>query len=201
MQASKFKVFCFIVFLAGLLVMSGCGSNDGLDELGGKFTFDLTLSDGGQDGTSVVDVVQNPDCDGDPNTSDPELFTDTTGTLTITVAADSATGIEVEGYRVDYIPQISPDGLGGSFTPPSLNSITLGKTFYAPIGATTDSPSAFLIVGVGTKEEFLNETPSLGGFYTIHLTIYYRYDTDDRNDTPRSRTINRDVELNNYNNC
>ena len=208
MYSAKIKVYCFVGLLAGLLLIFGCGSSDGLDAEGGTFTFNLTAQDGGDDNTHDIDVVQIADCDGDLTTVDPELFTGTQGDITISVSSGSATGIEVESFRVDYLPEASPLPTSGTFTPPSLASITVGNTFYAGIGLTTTDN--FTLMSTGTKDAYVTAMVASGlfdasgpyeGLYTIALTIYYRYDSDDPDDTPRSRTIYYDVSLLNWDRC
>lgn len=208
MYTAKAKLYCFVGLIAGLLLIMGCGSTDPLDEQGGTFTFNLVAIDGGDDNTHDIDVIRNLDCDADPTTADPEPYTGVQGEISVTVSANSTTGIEIESFRVDYIPETSPRPTGGTFTPPSLDSISLGNTFYADIGLTTTDN--FTLMSTDHKDYYTTTMILSGlfdvdgpyeGLYTIALTIYYRIDSDDPGDTPRSKTIYYDVSLLNWDRC
>ncbi|MFQ5901581.1 MAG: hypothetical protein ACE5IH_08505, partial [Thermodesulfobacteriota bacterium] len=105
-----------VIFSALILILYGCGDIGGGGQGGGSGDSGLYLAvtsimpkDVSDTTTSDVDVVQNPDCNGDGTADDPETFgahdADVTLSLSLVEGATSppaADTVYITRYTIDY---------------------------------------------------------------------------------------------------
>ncbi len=187
-----------ILFLAGSI--AGCGGagqpgSSGSSDTGIKISATIQVNDAGTSNAGMVDVYQNPDCDGDPTTNDPEDFYDALGDLSVTTTnLSSGTGntLYITDYSVEFIPQYSTDHY-----PPDLTPLTFQKSITLPPDSTTSD--SVILVPVKTKSEYLN-SPAGGtdqGYYSIKV----KFNGESEVGEPFSFSVYTEALFTNYDNC
>ena len=175
MQRSAHMLSLITAMVLFGLLMSACGSNDVLDETYDRYVLDMSITDGEVDDTHDVDVRQSIDCDGDgdPEDSEEGVF-QAIGVLTITVASDAA-GLTLDRYRVEYIPQPSPNDSGGTTMPPTLTPISQNLTSLY-VGPGESTIETVIAMTTTTKRYFDTSwyiTSDVDeALYTIKVTLY-----------------------------
>jgi hypothetical protein len=180
-----------LMMIVGLLGLYACGSSDVLGEVGQRYVSNLTIEDAEDEDTLDIDVIQGM-CEDEP-----ELFTNTFGILTLTVAEDAA-GVTLTSYSVEYTPLESADGSGGTVMPPELAWPGDGfSDFDVPSGGSAEL--RFTCLSTDTKEEYVNETPAAldVGRYRIRFIFHFENTAGEDIDI----TVDRTVYLANYDNC
>ena len=210
MRRFNLKFTGFIGILAALALFIGCGGSDGfLDEANGRFTYSLTLDDGGQS-EDEIDILQS-NCDGNATSSDDdEDFFATIGTITVSVASD-APGLTLKDYSIRYIPVASPTGNNTIENPPALMSPgSQGMSWY--IGSGETKSTSIPVLSIDTKEEYRDDVgfiqdpislvvtvwPELdNAYYTIRITLNF----EDDNQQDKTIEIEETVWLGPWDNC
>lgn len=175
MQRSAYMLSLITAIVLVSLLMFACGDSDLLDETYNRYVLDMSITDGEAEDTHEVDVRQSFDCDGDGDPSDSEegVF-EAIGVLTVTVASDAA-GLTLNRYRVDYIPQPSPNDTGGTTTPPALTGISQNLTSYY-VGPGETAIETVIAMTTTTKRYFDTSWYSTSdvdeALYTIQVTLY-----------------------------
>ena len=196
-KALEITTISVVLFVTGLWLF-GCGSGDILDENNQRYRASMSLQDGGNDDYLTIDIYQNPDCDGEANTTDPEFYTDVLADITVSVDS-GAPGITLNHYRIEYIPLLSSDGLGNAILPPELVEPEDGAYI---VSVTSGGTGTFTItlLSVDVKEEFYNwwitSTVDVAR-YEMRVTLYF---TDEYLED-REIEVTRTVFLGNYDNC
>lgn len=166
-----------------LILLWGCGGggsgpgspgSSGSDDTGVEVTATVTGRYLDQD-TFSVDVVRNPDCDGDPTTNDPEPFTThgTTFNISARLLNQNSTGarpLVIESYTVRYF--VSQDSLGG----PPIETATYFDTISIPVptGANISTLEASgILVDLVRKTAYLRDMQS--GQYTSSGSLINNY--------------------------
>jgi hypothetical protein len=187
-------MFCFWFY--------GCGDTDLLDELNQRYTASMSIEDAG-DSTMTIDVVQNLDCDGAANTTDPEFFTDVFANITISIES-GAPGLTLEGYTIDFIPLRSDNDSGTYYLPPDIPDVDDpgSNTFSISSGSSgTFTTTCMTLSAKGGYLALIAADPNFnqGDYirYTIRFTLFFidEYDND------RVIEVERTIELGNYDNC
>ncbi len=193
-------LFCIILFGMAMALVVGCGEGGGpLDELGGRYVFNLTLNDGQEDGTQDIDLIRNLDCsnDGAATTDDIEIFTQVYGTITASVAAE-APGIELKRFSVSYIPTPSLDEFGVYQDPPVIpDQLELETSFFIDSGETASE--TIIVMTFDTKEFVVNNFPLTldSALYTIEIEVVYEtYEGDEE-----TYRFYKDVTMSNFDRC
>jgi hypothetical protein len=194
---------CIGLILISAMVIHGCGSgNDLLDEVGGRNVFELVLSDAGEEGSHEIDIVQNPDCDGDLTTSDPEDFTELDGIITVTVAAD-APGLTLLSYVVHYHAVPGVDTVGVVQVPPAIAS-KQGQfnSFFVDSG---DSYTDSLILMTIDQKYTLVDDLAADATYTNVATVLYNIEVEitfqDYEGNTSTKSLFIDANMGGYDNC
>lgn len=195
------RLTCRLVLLLIIcLFLGACGSSD-VSDVERDFSVSMTVTDAGET-TRDIDVIGNPDCDGDVTTVDPETFTNVSADITIFVS-DTGLAIRVESYTVDFLPLQSPDWTGTLITPPTLLSYPDAMLDSDWIDTGTSSTiSGITVMTVDTKTEYEGKCLAAGlvnrvSLYTIRVTLSIVDEEGDR----FSLVVNEQVALGNYNNC
>jgi hypothetical protein len=68
------KLFLPICLMFIALLPLGCGESDLFDEQGGRYVFDLIITDGDESNTQDIDLTRDDDCDDDGTPDDPETI-------------------------------------------------------------------------------------------------------------------------------
>lgn len=187
-------VISIIAFVLVSILTFSCGGSDALDETNDRYILDFSITDGEEEDTHFVDVRQSIDCDGDGDPSDSEegVFS-AVGVLTITVSPNAA-GLWLDRYRVEYIPQPSPNDTGGLTTPTDLAPISQELTsFYVGPGETAIES---IIAMTTTTKRWFDTNWYIGSdvdnaLYTIKVTLFC---TDD-GDNDKKLYFYKDVSL------
>ncbi|MBE0427616.1 MAG: hypothetical protein IBX72_13350 [Nitrospirae bacterium] len=184
---------CFLVsvlfFALFSITLPACGGgtgnpgSEGLDKTWGIITAEIMpgveVSDYknfAAQGRSV-DVFQNHDCDGNPESNDPELFTEHPArvNITLTPSNDNIPTAEhiIEGYRIDYTTE-TPGA-------PPIQSFTSGSQ---TIVLKPDTETSFYVVMVDISRKIkLAEDLTYGQYqpqyqYPTYTAIYTFYGKD-----------------------
>ncbi len=195
----KSKYLSLLLFV--LLVIGGCGGagqpgSSGSEDTGIKISATLQVSDAGAPTAGMVDVYQNPDCDGDVSTNDPEDFYDALGNVSITTTSLSKSGegstLYITEYTVRYLPQPPSN-------PPELSQITFKRSITLLPDSTTEE--TIILVPVDTKDEFAS-TECIGsscdqGNYSIEVTFSGESDVGEQ----FSFVVYADALFDSYDNC
>ncbi|MGW8273230.1 MAG: hypothetical protein ACWGN7_07570 [Thermodesulfovibrionales bacterium] len=173
----RFLRLIFAGFLIGAFLF-GCGSEEGqvnhTDDLGVRLDATLTVDDSG---SRTVDVVQDV-CDATAVPPTYEDFFDAFGDVSFTTESLSTLDVThqnlyIYAYRVEYLPQPTPDGLGGTVIPPNLATVQFNKSIVLPPdGNVTDS---IVLVSILTKSEFASSAfyqTYLQGNYSMKVTFF-----------------------------
>ena len=202
MRAFNVKLLgCIGLFIVLAMLINGCGSgNDLLDEVGGTTTFNLELSDGGDDNTQQLDIFQILDCDDNGTFDDPEdPLTPVFGTVTVTVS-ETAPGMSFLSYVVNFIPvpTVGEDNI--AYTPPTLTSKS-GQFNSFDVDSASSGSDSFIIMTVDQKQYVYTQlllNANLDAYlYTIEIVITYK----DYEGNTSTKSIYRDVEFANVNRC
>lgn len=179
-MGKKFRLLRLICMglLMGAFVF-GCGSEEGqvnnTDDLGVRLDATVVVNDAGTSTAGMVDVLQSI-CD--PTTLEVEEWFDATGEVSFTTESASTMNVTkqnlyIYGYRVEYLPQPTPDGGGGTVIPPNLATVQFNKSIVLPPdGNVTDQ---IILVSVSSKTEFANSGffATYGqGHYSMKITFF-----------------------------
>lgn len=188
-----------IVMLFGVVsIFGGCGDSDILDEPEDSYIYSMELMDNDTEGTLTVDIVQ-VDCDGNGTFED---YTDLFAILTVSVA-ETATGISLDHYRIEYIPLASADSNGNLVTAPTVGSPLVG---YANVDIASGETGTFTItfMTVDTKSQMAVDSGVFAGIadpfilrYRLRVTLYF----EDYGGEDEEFVIEKTVYFSNYNNC
>ena len=178
-QARASRIYLSLGATAALGILLGCGEIggagqcNGVDVTGMCVTLDSIQPVNVQgENTNDVDIFQDPDCDGDPETFDPEPFGSHGATVTISanlmpgVTSPPAPGfVTWEKYTVEYDP--SPTNI--NFAPP-LNIQEFGETIKVNADSSTESTLEMMPLPI--KEQYVIDS---GGFETTSYTVIYTF--------------------------
>lgn len=162
----------FPVLLLACGEIGGAGQCNGVEDSGVCVTVvGIQPFDQVQD-TTDVDAYQTADCDGDPNSSDPEEFFK--HQATVTISADLLPNltippapefITITDYTIEYVP-----GASNLVFAPSLSPQVFGQTIRVDVNGSTSADLEF--VPIQTKLQYVE----LGGdqrpaIYTVIYTF------------------------------
>lgn len=179
-QSRTWLMRLFLIALLFLLAScpapggEGCGGVDAFVSCV-KITSIQPTSTAGDD-SSDVDVVQTPDCDGDPTTLDAEPFTKHDANITFSnqpfPTADDALPVTIRGFTVTYSLAICPTG---AVCPP-LTGFSESVALAIPVGGTTGGQ--FSMVPISVKFEFVNNGGTANAFPTYIANYTFTAETD-----------------------
>jgi hypothetical protein len=185
------------LFVSGMVgLLTACGSPGG-EGCGGveaqvscvSITSIQPTSTAGGD-SSDVDVVQNPDCDGDLTTIDPETFTKHDAIITFTnrahPSADGSLNVSLESLRLTYQVSNCPPP---AVCPPLTG---LSQNVSLDIPEESEAEGTFDLVPISTKLEFLNLGGNANAFPTYTANYVFTARTQFFSDTI---TINGSVNI------
>jgi hypothetical protein len=176
----------FVLAMAGLLTAcsspggEGCG---GVEDIVSCVSVSSIqpVSTAGED-SSDVDVTFNTDCDGDPTTSDPELFGSHDARVTFTnttfPTASGSFAVSIERVRITYQVNNCPP-LAGCPPLPELNQ----AVSLAIPEDSADVPGIFPLVPISTKNEFLALGGSANAFPSYTANYVFTARTQSFSDT------------------
>jgi hypothetical protein len=168
-QSRRWFMGLFVLAIAGLLTACSSGSEGcgGVEDIVSCISVSsIQPIDTAGVNTSDVDVIQDPDCDNNPTTSDLELFTKHDALVTFTNAAfpnfidpddeSESLAVTIERVRITYQVNNCPPlaGLAGCPPLPELN-----QAVSLDIPADSTVTGTFPLVPISTKDEFV----ALGG--------------------------------------
>jgi len=196
---------CIGLILISAMVIHGCGSgNDLLDEVGGRYVFDLELADGGEDAVHQIDLVQILDCDADGTADDPEdPLTDVIGTISVEVV-DDAPGVTMLSYVVNYYPTPGVDSGGIVRTPPAITSKSgqFNSFFVDSGGSNADS---IIVMTHDQKNTLVNalaaDPATYGNVVTVLYSIEVAVTFQDYEGNTTTKYLYIDVEMFNVDRC
>ncbi len=195
-RAAKIIITLTLLTGAGILLY-GCGSSDLLDENEQRYQVSMELKDHDEI-TMDIDTDFITDCDGDLTTADPEPYTNVFAEVTLAVSSESTAGITLESYRIEYIPLLTPDGLGGTVLPPELAEPEDGH-FSIPILPGNSSTFTITWLNFNTKAEYNPWHWATGVYarYNMRLTLYFK----DEFGQDREITVEKTVFMGSYYLC
>ena len=199
MQKAANKIGATILALA--LIGSwfyGCGSGDVLDENKQRYLTYVSFSDGENDETLDVDVVQSTDCDNNASTPGPyEDFYNLFANITIEVPEGSP-GITLDNYKISFEPLPSIDFFGNTYIPAPFPTVYHGSY---DIDIPTNSEAEFFItcMEIDGKLYLGSQIPVTAAVARYEVTIKMSF--TDEYDRPRDLTIRRTLYFFNVNNC
>jgi hypothetical protein len=167
------KLFLPICLMFITLLPLGCGESDLFDEQGGRYVFDLIITDGDESNTQDIDLTRDDDCDDDGTPDDPELYTQVYGDITVSVAPD-APGLTLLRYTVNYYPAPSLDDNGVWQNPPPIPSQSpLITSEFVDSGQT--GTQRIIIMTFDTKGFVVANFPAslFSALYTIEVEVVY----------------------------
>jgi hypothetical protein len=167
------KLFLPICLMFITLLPLGCGESDLFDEQGGRYVFDLIITDGDESNTQDIDLTRDDDCDDDGTPDDPELYTQVYGDITVSVAPD-APGLTLLRYTVNYYPALSLDDNGVWQNPPPIPSQSpLITSEFVDSGQT--ATQRIIIMTFDTKGFVVANFPAslFSALYTIEVEVVY----------------------------
>lgn len=175
-------LFCLLFFLQSCGGGAGNPGSEGLDKTWGIIIANIqpgadeVFSQISARGRSV-DIIQNPDCDGNPSTYDAEPFTEHTARVTVTLKSSNENNPTaehiIEGYRIDYTTE-TPGA-------PPIQSFTSGSQ---TIVLKPDTETSFNVVLVDIPRKLKLYEDLLSGqyepqyFYSTYTAIYTFYGKD-----------------------
>ncbi len=210
MKKSYFLLFtvCCLLFTVFLWGCGGGGpgspGSSGTEDTGVRISAILvpTYLD---ENTYSVDAFRNPDCDGKPDTNDPEPFTDHSATVIINAellnpnATFRPGTLYIEKYTVEY--RRSTDSIG---TPP-IESDTRYKTIIItpPTGTgTTTVEVSSILVDLLRKEKYSSDVTSdwysYGSAYLNNYTAVYTFEGKNEYGTKFSFKAQTDFQIGNF---
>jgi hypothetical protein len=179
----------FVLAMAGWLTAcssddEGCGGVEDIVSCISIASIQPTATAGGN--SSDVDVIQTPDCDGDPTTGDAEPFTRHDAIVTFTNAAfpnflnpDEADSLAVTIERVQITYRVNNcPPLAGC---PPLTGFNQAVSLTIPPDSTV--AGTFPLVPISTKEEFVALGGSANAFPTYTANYVFTGRTQSFSDT------------------
>ncbi len=195
MQNNIFKL-TFVFFIVCCLFLVGCGD----DNFQGDYATNISFQDGGEDSLLTFDMYRATPCDPADPDSDDEPFTDVLADIEITVTGD-APGLKLNGYTIEYIPELSEDGTHTLVMPPTLDNLyDMGSNnlYLPPNSTTTFTTTCF---SIEQKEEYRLLISAFADLlfsrYTIRFIFYF---TDD-NGQSKEIEVRRTAYLGSYDRC
>jgi hypothetical protein len=167
------KLFLPICLMFIALLLFGCGGSDLFDEQGGRYVFDLNITDGDESDTQDIDLTRDLDCDDDGTADDPETYTQVYGDISVSVAPD-APGLTLLRYTVNYYPALSLDDNGVWQNPPPIPSQSpLITSEFVDSGQT--ATERIIIMTFDTKGYVVANFPAalFSALYTIEVEVVY----------------------------
>jgi hypothetical protein len=193
------------------ITLQACGGgagnpgSEGLDKTWGIITADIQPGVGDSDNSNIaaqgrsVDIFQNPDCDGNADTSDPEPFTEHPAMVTMTLKSsnkETPTAEHIiEKYRVDYTTE-TPGA-------PPIQSFTSG---YQTIVLKPDTKTSFNVVLVDIPRKLKIVEDLISGHYQpiyqypTYTAIYTFYGRDIYGN-PFQTVVQTNFDVGNYDYC
>ena len=145
----------------------GCGGVDAFVSCVRILSIQPTSTAGGD--SSDVDVIQTPDCDGDPTTFDAEPFTKHDAIITFAndpfPTADDALPVTIQSFTVTYSLAHCPTG---AVCPP-LTGFTETVSLIIDVGGSTSGTFSFVPLSI--KFEFVNSGGTTNAF-PIYIANY-----------------------------
>lgn len=179
---------------------TGCAAS----QIASEVQVDVLFQDAGLSDETSFDVVQTQ-CTEDATGDSPlwETFTDVFAQITLTVPV-TLPGLTLNGYSIEYIPQLSEDGSQNMVLPPALSGLTDYGSVSIHFPASAVSTFTITCFTVDQKAEYRNLIESESTFselliagYTIKITLQC---TDDKGNE-NNLEISRKVYLGDYDNC
>jgi hypothetical protein len=188
--ANKMGVLLTAFMLIGALIY-GCGTEDLLEENNLRYQTDVSFTDGEQDDTLTVDLVQQ-DCNGTP-----EVVTDLFANITITIEDETTPGLEMTGYEVTFRPLRHYDQSNNPVIGPSVGSYT--GEYDVNIPSASEVQFSITCMEWDLKDY-------MGGFLSVidwefRYRVTIRMDFIDEYDEEREITVERTLYFGAYNNC
>ncbi len=147
---------------------SGGGVTPGDDQDESNFVVRITsvdFSDGNQPMTLSIDTIQNGDCDGEADSVDPEVFTDTVANFTVSNETSQVVRFSSYRYRALNWPNS-----GSNFTSNSINFI--GEVEIPANGGTGSFAALFADASNGQKFFFGSADPiGIAGFLNVEFIL------------------------------
>jgi hypothetical protein len=194
--ANMMGVLLTAFMLSGALFY-GCGTEDVLEENNLRYKTNVSFKDADEDDILTVDINPITDCDGDPDTVDPEVLTDLFAYITITIEAENTPGIEMTGYEVSFRPLRSYDMAGNPITPPSVGPYAGEYDVMIP----SASEVTFAITCMEYDLKLYMDTFLSAIDYIFRYRVTIKMDFVDDYDEEREITVERTLYFGAYNNC
>lgn len=197
----------FVVLIA--LILTACGGGGagnpgttGTDKTWSIITASITP---GTDSTGTsakgrsVDIVQQADCDGNPETNDPEPFTEHPATIKVTVTGSNKNEPPadhiIEGYRIDYTVE--------TYGAPPIQSFLSGSQTIV-VKPDTETEFQVVMVDIPRKIKLLEDLSS--GRYSpqyefLTYTAIYTFYGKDVYGNPFQFVAQTNFDVGNYNYC
>jgi hypothetical protein len=207
-----------VVIIAASFLTYGCGGADDplLDEVGQRYTGNISFSDADEDGVLAIDTVQDA-CAVDEDTGEVteyETFTDVyIGQVTVSVAED-APGISLKSYSINYTALGSATGSSTLEVPPDLIDPPDG---YYTIDISSGGTATFALtyLTMDTKDEFniemgwlyydgsnwVYDLPEPGELQVARYRMTLILHFEDEYGVDRDITFERTLYLSEYDNC
>jgi len=145
---------------------------------------EITFDDGPNVGTTSIDVVADTDCDDDPTTVDPEVFTD--AHVNFTIVNDTNEFMRFTSYRYRV----------GSYTTPTLNLI--GEVAVPEDGGTATFGALFMDASGG--KSYYGGSPITADQYGFKNVTFTLFGTN-ANGEAIELTAATSVSIGNFDNC
>jgi hypothetical protein len=194
--ANMMGVLLTAFMLIGALIY-GCGDEDLLEQNNLRYKTDITFFDAEEDDTLTVDTVWTGDCDGDGNSTDPEVFTDLFADVTITIEDETTPGLEMTGYEVTFRPLRHYDQANNPVIGPTVGSYR--GEYDAIIPSASEVTFRITCMEVDLKLYI--------GSFVVPEDLVFRYRVtirmdfiDDYNEE-REITVERTIYFGSYDNC
>ena len=191
MQSNFLKKTC-LIFMICCLSIVGCGEDP--PEL--EYLASMALSDNGENDTMTIDINWVNPC---PGGTDPEPFTDAFAEIELTTS-ETASGLTLKGYTIEYIPELSEDGTQTLVLPPTINNLvdSGSYTLYMPTNSTTSFTLTCFSIN---QKEALNTLRLATNFetmrYTVRIILYCEADSGQE----KNIEVRRTVYFGDYSNC
>ncbi|MCP4745859.1 MAG: hypothetical protein GY874_06905 [Desulfobacteraceae bacterium] len=197
------KTIGLIVLFLGTIVMTGCGTDDLLDETGDRYTGSIELADDGEGSSTTLTIdIHRADCIDDEGNSEPEEFSDTVAIVTITADEDAPT-ITLEDYTLEWYPLESENSSGSLELPPEIPDPDKGNYSFTITGSSTNSITMECLTAT-SKLNLPARVAAEGNFsaadvlrYTVRITLYF----EDSFGKERVIQLERTVYLGAYDHC
>jgi hypothetical protein len=217
MRKRSFFLLSFIVILSSVFLY-GCGGggpgspgSDGSEKTGVILDATLAPTYLGAN-TNSVDAFQNPDCDGDPTTNDPESFTDHSATLTVNArllnpnATFQPGNLHIEKYTIKYFR--SSDSITAPPIETDVRFVSIPIT--PPTAPSTPSASTLVTATVSFADLVRKDNYSddmLSGIYSSSLafinnyTAVYKFEGKNDFGEKFSFEVQADFQIGNFDYC